>query len=219
MTDCLNEEMRDRLPLLGSDALDASETAAVRVHLAGCAACREELRAVEFSRAVLAAAAPRVDVDRIVAALPSSGLRVVQGAAPKDAATVAGSRRAGPGPRFAFRMPRQYLAAAASLLIVASLASPLFTGVFRESVPVGTPDTSLTPVATAVTVGPEVVPPVPGGASVTTAPALAVEGGLADLSDDALSALLAELDAIEATVATEPVTLRRAIVETPGESR
>lgn len=206
MTDCLNEEMRDLLPLLGSDALDASGTAAVRAHLASCAACREELRAVECSRAVLAAAAPRVDVGAIVAALPAPRLRVVAGSG-------TGARAARQG---GFRRSRSYLAAAASLLIVASLASPLLTGVFRESPPVGVPDTSLTMTGPESPVAP---PPAIPSTPVAAAPGLAVEGGLSDLSDDALSALLAELDAIEATVATEPVTLRRAIVETPGESR
>lgn len=216
MTDCLNEEMRDRLPLLGSDALDASETAAARVHLAGCAACREELRAVEFSRAVLTAAAPRVDVGAIVAALPAPRLHVVVGSGTGARGGAVERQGASAARRAGFRRSRPYLAAAASLLIVASLASPLLTGVFRESTPGGVPDTSLT------VAGPESpvsTPPAFPSTPVAAVHGIAMEGGLSDLSDDALSALLSELDAIEATVATEPVTLRRAIVETPGESR
>jgi hypothetical protein len=68
MRDCPNGEMRDRLPELMHDRLTGQELLVVRAHVSGCADCRAELVLLEQLRS--AAAAPRVDASRIVAALP-----------------------------------------------------------------------------------------------------------------------------------------------------
>lgn len=183
MTDCLNEEMRDRLPLLAHGTLAAAEAATVRSHVSTCAVCRAELEVLEVTRRMLDATAPRIDLVGIVAALPAP-------------------RRRGAW------MPRQYLAAAASLLIVASLASPLFRGAFEEPTIASGPDTSLAATS---------APPV-GGPLAASAAGFTVAAGLGELSDDDLTTLLAELDQLEATIAAEPTSLRTPIGSLPDGS-
>lgn len=68
MRDCPNGEMRDRLPELMHNRLEGESLRAVQAHVAGCADCRAELALLEQLR--LAPVAPRVEVSRIVAALP-----------------------------------------------------------------------------------------------------------------------------------------------------
>ncbi len=71
MNDCPNAEIRDRLPDLVHDRLDARTRARVVAHVDGCADCRSELELLRSLRGSLDRATPRVDVDRIVAALPT----------------------------------------------------------------------------------------------------------------------------------------------------
>ena len=67
MNDCQNVEVREALPDLAHGLLPATERARVQQHLDDCDDCAAELAIV---RAVLAgAAAPAVDVTRIVAAI------------------------------------------------------------------------------------------------------------------------------------------------------
>lgn len=70
MNDCVNAEMRDRLPDLLNDRLPANEQAEVVAHLAACADCREELELLRAIRSMLSAPTLRVDVARVVSALP-----------------------------------------------------------------------------------------------------------------------------------------------------
>lgn len=191
MTDCLNETMRDRLPELAHGRLSATEASALRAHVAGCAACASELAAIETARLVLSATAPAVDVAAIT--------RAVQGA------PVLRVERGGAVPA-AMRKPvwrsRQFLAAAATLLLVASLTIPAMNGNGPDDASTGAIDSSL--VAAADT------PTVAAGPSTLT-----VSEGLVDLSADDLSTLLAELEGVEATVTAEPATLRQPLVDTP----
>ena len=78
MNDCLNAEMRDRLPDLLHDRLSASVRAEVNAHVAACADCREELELLRALRSMLAAPAPRVDVASIVSALPKATLQTLR---------------------------------------------------------------------------------------------------------------------------------------------
>ncbi len=71
MSDCSNAEIRDLLPELLHDRLDAPTRARVLAHVNGCADCRSELELLRSMRGALERGVPRVDVDRIVAALPS----------------------------------------------------------------------------------------------------------------------------------------------------
>jgi anti-sigma factor RsiW len=71
MSDCPNAEVRDLLPDLVHDRLDARTRAQVVAHVDGCADCRAELALLRSMRGALEHGTPRVDVHRIVASLPS----------------------------------------------------------------------------------------------------------------------------------------------------
>jgi hypothetical protein len=73
MSDCSNAEIRDLLPDLMHDRLDAPTRARVVAHVEGCADCRSELELLRSLRGALDRGTPRVDVNRIVAALPKPG--------------------------------------------------------------------------------------------------------------------------------------------------
>src|SRR5512146_2882161 len=76
MNDCSNAEIRDQLPELVHDRLDAARRAEIVAHLSGCAECRAELELLGAARAMFDAQTPRVDVTYIVNALPLARPRV-----------------------------------------------------------------------------------------------------------------------------------------------
>lgn len=191
MRECHEMTERDALPLLLRGRLSPSEAARVRAHVATCPACAEELALLERSAKLFDMATPRVDVSAIVAKLPAApqqrpALRVARG----------GARRP--------LVPRYAWAAAASLTLVATLSFAALKGRVFDGTSAATvaPDT-----ATPVT---EVVP------VASTAPAALVTGAeLGELGSSELEALLAELDQLEATIAAEPVSMQRAVVDAP----
>lgn len=199
MTECLNEEMRDLLPLLAHGSLAAVEADRVRAHAAGCAACAAELAVLETSRLVLQASAPRVDVTAIAQAVNRSSavaapvLRVERGGA-SSAAAIA---------RRSVWRSRQLLAAAASLLIVASVSLRLLDR---------TPRSDEGPAATDASV---VSSTVPVAASVAVGGELSVGDALVDLTSDDLSALLSELEGFDGKITLEPAAMRQPIVDAP----
>jgi anti-sigma factor RsiW len=200
MTDCLNETMRDQLPELAHGLLAAHAAAGLRAHVASCASCAAELAALETARLVLQASAPRIAVAAIAQAVTRAvptqrpALRVERGGPPAPAVA-----------RRAIWRSRQFLAAAASLLIVASVAIPVLNGARGVEPGVSAPDTAVVAVRDTPTTA----------APASAQSSFAVSEGLADLSNDDLSTLLAELDGVEATIAAEPYSLRPPLVDTP----
>lgn len=185
MTDCDNDTLKDQLPLLAHDALGAEETARVRAHLATCASCAAEFELLGAAKRVFDAEAPAVDTSAIIALLPSAPqgrpvLRVERSA-----------RRRAVFPRYAF-------AAAASLILVATLSLGALRAVFFGGTGADSLDIAL----------------VEPGSAATTADILGA-GGLSELGSDELTTLLAELEAMEATVAAEPSTIRQPVTTTP----
>ena len=75
MSECFNSEMREQIPELAADTLEPAARAEMEAHVAGCAACREEL---ELLRAVRAAQipVPFMNVSQIVRALPPAPVPV-----------------------------------------------------------------------------------------------------------------------------------------------
>ena len=71
MTDCPNAEMRDRLPDLLHERLDVSVRSSVLAHVADCVDCRDELELLRGVKHVLVMQTPRIEVSRVLAALPS----------------------------------------------------------------------------------------------------------------------------------------------------
>jgi len=70
MTDCPNGEIRDMLPDLLHDRLDATTRASVEQHLASCDDCRAELALLRDLRSTIRRA-PAVDAAAIAAAIPA----------------------------------------------------------------------------------------------------------------------------------------------------
>jgi anti-sigma factor RsiW len=184
MIECHDDAMRESLPLLARGRLDGPATVALRAHLAACAACADELALLERSARLFDAATPRLDLDAIVRAMP---------AAARPALTVhRGAARARP------RLPRYVLAAAASLVLVATLSLAALNGRFFD------------PTA-ATNVGPDSAAP----AATPSTVALVAGTELADLGEEDLEQLLSELDRLEATIAAEPISMQRAVVSAP----
>lgn len=178
MTECGNDTLRDQLPLLALDALTGEAAARVRAHVGDCASCAAELEVLRKAGALFASATPTVDTAAILRALPQ----------PPGARPVLTVQRGGAGRT---RIPRYVLAAAASLVLVATLAMPTMRAVFN-----GEP---VVVVESGIPVAPTVPVELVGGAD------------LADLGVDELTSLLAELERFDGTVAAEPVAIRQAV--------
>ena len=69
MFDCANVEMRELLPELVAGTLDAATRSRVEQHVAACAECASELETLRLVRSSYRTA-PSVDVNRIAASLP-----------------------------------------------------------------------------------------------------------------------------------------------------
>jgi len=77
VNDCRNAEIRDQLPDLLHDRLSAGARAAVLAHVDECAECRDELELIRAIHRVVMSSTPRIDVARIVSALPKPGAGLV----------------------------------------------------------------------------------------------------------------------------------------------
>lgn len=192
MTDCPNAEMRDLLPDLLHERLDPSARAAVMAHVAKCAECRAELALMREARIAL-----------------TSDMRIV------DVAAIASAVVARTSAPVVYELPRQRRAQrwidwriAASIALVAVGAASFAAIRARQSAPARVepiaPQVALdTPKATVVAKTPESVTP-----AMTPTPAAAAElsaaGGVSDLSEDDLRALVDDLDSIAAEPATDP---------------
>jgi hypothetical protein len=78
MNDCSNAEIRDRLPDLLHDRLDVGVRAAIVAHVDGCVDCRDELELLRGIHGTLMAAAPRVDIEYVMGALPKAPARAAR---------------------------------------------------------------------------------------------------------------------------------------------
>ena len=194
MIDCPNGEFRDLLPDYLHDRLTLADRRTVDVHLASCAACREELALLRDVRSTLRRA-PAVDMDAIAAAIPAyrapAARRVMSGwrvAAAVAAIVVGGS----------------------SVALLHRMSSP---GVSSAPELAAVPDAGDTgrPVAT------EVAQPDPDDLASAAQPAeslaqaiepfereLAVAGGaINELSDGELATLVEDLESLDAVPSTE----------------
>jgi anti-sigma factor RsiW len=176
MTDCPNAEIRDLLPDLVHGTLDADARALAESHLRTCDACRAELQLLRAARGALNVG-PRARTGDIIRALPAPPRR---------------------------RWGRTwYWAAAAALLIVAGglLARP---GT-REASTVTVPPVAVaapTPTPAVPSASPVQVAAAPGQASAEPV-GLSFAGGVSDLDEDELKALLSDIDNFDVTPRTE----------------
>jgi|GEM_PF-3491844 len=181
MTDCADVRVRELLPDYLHDALGSGDSALVRLHLRGCAACREELRVLESSRRVLSLV-PSVDVARIVSALPAPPV------SSSPSLRLAPSSARGWGGVGAWRV------AAAALLMVGAAGVVVGRG---GHWPVTSPETSPQPrVSYADDAGAEM--------ELNGVATLAFASELSELSDASIGELLAEVELMEALPAEDP---------------
>lgn len=187
--DCLNGEMRDRLPDLVHETLSAAERERVAAHVASCSDCAAEVELIRAARRAFPA--PAVDVARVVAALPGS---------PGNA----GAWWSGGFDGRAWRA-----AAAIALVAIGGLSVVALWGMFDR----GTDAAKVSShVARTAQPGPDASPaakqvPITSrrvAAAFSGADELSFGGGLSDLTDDQLKTLLRELDALQATLSAEP---------------
>jgi anti-sigma factor RsiW len=189
MFDCANVEMRELLPELAAGSLDAATRARVEEHLLGCAECASELETLRAVRGAFSSV-PSIDVGRIVASLPKPVTLVRASAAPPMK-----------------RWVDWRIAAALTMITVGGL-SVAVTGRFR-SAPTALPADSMGRVAPPTVVAPA-VPTNPAkhadsGASQGTAAQatratkaqLSFSGGVSDLDEASIQALLGALDEMD----------------------
>ena len=208
MTDCPNAEMRDRLPDLLHERLDASARAEVLAHVERCADCRVELTLLREARVALTSGMRSVDVAAITRTViaRTSFPAVVSAPQPHARSTWMDWR----------------VAASIAVLLVGGASFAIIRSRQQPTIGSNIPGV-VAPTAPQQTVPPVAVTPTPQTQQVTAAPAapaaaeLSAAGGVGDLSDNDLKLLLDDLDSIDAMPLTEPepVTVRVAPAD-PG---
>ena len=173
MSDCLNVEIRELLPEYLNGTLSATRRAEVETHVAACAECADELTVLRLVREAYAEAAPAVNVNAIVAALPRSAARPTMRTAQSGARVQRSWRRS-----HAFQ-----IAAAVSFIALGGISLAVARSFFNGNVPAVERDTLV--------------------ANGVETPAISFAGGVSDLGDEDLEALLTALETIEALPVTE----------------
>jgi anti-sigma factor RsiW len=164
MSDCPNVEIREHLPEYLSGTLSARRRAEVESHLAGCEDCADELELLRLVREAYTEAAPAVNVNAIVAALPRLASR----------STRRSWQRA-----HAFQ-----IAAAVSFIALGSISLAVARSFFTAT--------------------PEAVQIDPVALSTVGETPISFAGGVSDLGDDDLEALITALESIDALPVAEP---------------
>ena len=208
MTDCPNAEMRDRLPDLLHERLEASARAAVMAHVEQCANCRAELTLLREARVALTSGMRSVDVAaiaRVVIARTSSPTVVRP-----------------PQTRARRTWTDWRVAASIAVLVVGGASFAVIRARQQQTISPQVPDVAVAPppqsLPPRVAEPPAPQKPQPTPAVVATrSTELSAAGGVGDLSDKDLKALLDDLESIDAMPLTEPepVTVRVAPID-PG---
>ncbi len=199
MHDCADGQMRDLLPGYVNKTLSAEDHAAVDNHLATCDDCVAEIEVIEA--AVRAFAAPQVNIAKIVKALPatprSAKRSMFAGTAWRVAAAI-GVVLIGAGSVFALR--GFFVPAGTQTQTAAVAPAPAASATLATTEPVAPPAPVAAPIATAATTN------APAASSKHRGTTISFGGGLSDLSDAQLDALMSELDALDSIPSAEPET-------------
>jgi hypothetical protein len=196
MIDCPNAEIRDRLPDLLHERLDASVRAAVMSHVADCSDCRIELELLQEAHVVLSSGLRAIDVSSVARVVVS---RMAKG-------SMAPRRRSWTDWRIAASIAVLAIGATSVVMLrdrskdSGAVVAPVALSVPAESVPASPP------------ASPEHVV---GATSPAVAPSaeLAAAAEMSDLSESDLRALVDDLQTLDALPPTEPdpVTVRVAL--------
>ena len=203
MNDCSNAEIRDQLPDLLHERLDATVRAVVIAHVAECVDCRDELELLRSVHKTLIARTPRVDVAYVVGALPKAPA---------------------PRPRIQPVVRRRWSdwrVAAAVTVLVAGGSSLAVLRRGPTAVDTRAQIADSTPIRSVVPVAPESGAATPNAAApsnptpvatvaATEEPEDVVDGRFGGLSAEQMRSLLGEIDKLQAVPVTEPepVTIR-----------
>ncbi|HUQ19310.1 MAG TPA: zf-HC2 domain-containing protein [Gemmatimonadaceae bacterium] len=223
MTKCMNADIRDVLPDYVHGHLDAASTAEVRAHISDCAECVTEVEMLNLVVATVPTA-PAMNVSQIATALPlptRHGFLLHRGGGatasepPRPVATPFARRKG------AWANPLVKVAATAAIVTAGGLSLIVGRDVLRPEVQVGqtapaaVPQVAVTPVAPAITPGDVPAPaksaPAPKAVEVASAKGLSLAGGLQDLSEEHLAALLEDIDEMDALPAAEPETMEPSV--------
>ena len=208
MTDCSNAEMRDRLPDLLHERLDSSARAAVMAHVAQCAECRAELTLLREARIALTSDMRAVDVASITRAVMAKTSQDIVHALPRQ--------------RRAHTWMDWRVAASIALLAIGGASYALIhsrPAVVTTQTPTMVAKAAPQPIEIpTVTPSHESTARAQAPARATSASELSAAGGVGDLSDNDLRALLDDLQSIDAEPPTDPdpVSVR---VTLPGRER
>ncbi len=194
MNDCPDGEMRDILPEYASGVLPNEMQERVEAHVAHCTDCAAELALIRTVSASYRM--PKVDVARIVAALPQP------------------VRQARASARL-FRAQQWRMAAGIAMIAIGGISVAVLRSTMHSASP-AVPAPSPTPTLIAVQTPAGVMSPVVQPSTPTelakhtprTNPVkmgeLSFGGGLSDLSDAQLKSLLLEIDSLDGAPSTEP---------------
>ena len=177
MSDCPNVEIRELLPDYLSGTLGAPRRVEVEGHVAGCQDCQDELAVLRLVREAYAESVPAVNVGAIVASLPKPSLKPVMK----------------PAVRTWRRSHTFQIAAAVSFIALGGLSLTVARSFFNGNGSMVPPDTIVAVATPATSSGAE--------------PAISFAGGVSDLEDEDLEALLSALESIEALPVTEPAEI------------
>lgn len=177
MSDCPNVEIRELLPDYLGGTLAAHRRVEVEGHVATCQDCHEELALLRLVREAYAGSASPVNVGAIVSALPRPSAKAVM------KPTMKSWRH-----NHAFQ-----IAAAVTFVALGGLSLTVARSFFNGGTTVATVDTMV-----AVT-----TPSIMNG----EVPVMSFAGGVSDLVDEDLEALLSALESMDALPVTEPAEL------------
>ena len=220
MTNCPRDDVRDRLPDLLNERLDAAARAEVARHVASCPECAAELELLRSMRSALAPA-PNVDVARIAAAVAAS--RGARASSP-DVRPLVPRRPASGARRIAWRI--------AAAFVVAALGVGSWAIMHRQSGPdvvIGDhfPAPGSKPVAAAPDFAANQATPAhpspsakpsasPQMVASTGHRGLVMDGGVNDLSDGDVRMLLQSLDSLTTIPDADPVPVAYPIDDDGG---
>jgi anti-sigma factor RsiW len=204
VNDCINVEVRDALPDFINHRLSDLDSAIVREHIESCADCKAELELLREARAT-ARLAPKVDVHRIAASLPSySPIRstsIRTSSRRTWALAAAAAVVAIGGWAISTRQPTNDAPAVA-------VATPAPTSQAEHSAPATISTPAIVKTAPSENVA--------GSVKEVDVAALSLVGSTEGLSDDDLETLVAALDGIDAVPSAEPGSVTTTVEDIDG---
>jgi anti-sigma factor RsiW len=211
MNECMNEEIRDALLDMVYGRLSELDTKTLMEHIQFCAECRAELAVIREAQAT-APIVPRIDAARVAAAIAPY-------ANPASMSDADARKTARP-------VAMTWKFAAAALLISAggwALSNTSLISHENESrgaasvaAVASTPSAEVAGRVTSEQSGATPEAPEPVTAVPTEIAALSIVGGVPDLTDDQLEALIQDLDAIESLPSGDPAPVTLSVDDMGG---